>query len=125
MFPEGLTVVTPEDGEFSDCRDSGESVTLLDRICALRGRYSVGVGGVTVVAGAGIAVCGGVFGMGLASSERDLSSIRSVRIGAGTGGISPGAACARFDDRLLRRLDPNRPRPLLLPSGLIDESSVS
>lgn len=55
MFPEGLTVVTP-DGEFSDCRDSGESVTLLDRICALIGRCSVGVGGVTVVAGAGIAV---------------------------------------------------------------------
>lgn len=56
MFPEGLTVVTPEDGEFSDFRDSGESVTLLDRIFALRGWYSVGVGGVTVVAGAGIAV---------------------------------------------------------------------
>lgn len=53
MFPEGLTIVTP--GEFS-CRGSGESVTLLDRICALRGRCSVGVGGVTVVSGAGIAV---------------------------------------------------------------------
>lgn len=63
--------------------------------------------------------------MGLASSERGLSSIRSVRIGAGTGGTSPGAACARFDDRLLRRLAPNKPRPLLLPLDLIDESSVS
>lgn len=63
--------------------------------------------------------------MGLASSERGLSSTISVRIGGGTGGTSLGATCARFDDRLLRRLPPNRPRPLLLPPDLIDESSVS
>lgn len=118
-------MVTPADGGFSDCRDSGESVTSLDRICALRGRCSVGVGGVRVVAGAGIAVLGGVFGMGLASSERGLLSVRSVRIGAGRGGTSSGAACARFDERLLRRLDPNRPRPLLLLPDLVDEVSTS
>lgn len=63
--------------------------------------------------------------MGLASSERGLSSVRSVRIGAGTGGTSPGAASARFDERLLRRLAPNRPRPLLLPPDLADEASGS
>lgn len=94
MFPDGLTVVTPvpEDMEFLDLIDSGESVTSLDRICGLRGRCSVGVGGVTVVAGAGMAVCGGVFGMGLSCSERGLSSVRSVRIGAGIGGTSSEGA---------------------------------
>jgi hypothetical protein len=58
----------------------------------LRWLNSVGVGGVTVVDGAGMAVWGGVFGMGLASSERGLSSVRSVLIGAGRGGISSAAA---------------------------------
>lgn len=87
--------------------------------------YSVGVGGVTVVAGAGIAVCGGVFGMGLASRERGLSSVKSVRIGAGTGG--GGSSCvawARFDDRLLRLLE-NRLRPLLLAPDFVDARSGS
>lgn len=51
MFPEGLTVVTPSDMEFLDWIDSGESVTFAN-ICELRGLASVGVGGVTVVAGA-------------------------------------------------------------------------
>jgi len=55
MFPEGLTVVTPSDMEFLDWIDSGESVTL-GIICGMRGLNSVGVGGVTVVAGAGMAV---------------------------------------------------------------------
>lgn len=62
--------------------------------------------------------------MGLASSARGFSSVRSVRIGAGKGGTSSGAACARFDERLPRLLPPNRLRLLLLPD-LIDEASAS
>lgn len=104
--------------------DSGESVTLLDKICGLRGLNSVGVGGVTVVAGAGMAVWGGVFGIGLAWSERGLFSVRSVRIGAGRGGISSAAAWARLDERLLRRLPPNKLRLLLAPD-LVDSVSGS
>jgi hypothetical protein len=84
----------------------------------------VGVGGVTVVAGAGIAVWGGVFGSGLASNDLlgGLSSVRSVRIGRGKGGGASGVACARFADRLLRRLL-NKLRPLRLPVDLVEASS--
>lgn len=85
----------------------------------------MGVGGVTVVAGAGIAVWGGVLGMGLASRERGLSSVKSVRIGAGTGGGgSFSVSWARFDDRLLRLLE-NRVRPLLLAPDFVDARSGS
>lgn len=70
--------------------------------------------------GAGIAVCGGVFGIGLACSERGFLSVRSVRIGEGTGGGVSEGAWARFDDKLLRRLLPNRPFPLLPPDDLVD-----
>jgi hypothetical protein len=118
--------VTPggEDMEFREVIDSGESVTPPARIWGLSGRCSVGVGGVTVVAGAGIAVCGGVFGRGLASRERGLLSARSVRMGAGRGGgASSGAARARFDERLLRLL-PNILRLSLLPD-LVDARSAS
>lgn len=78
-----------------------------------------------MVAGAGMAVWGGVFGSGLASRERGLSSVRSVRIGAGTGGGgSSWVAWARFDDRLLRRLE-NKLRPLLLAPDFNDTRSES
>lgn len=88
------------------------------------GWYSVGVGGVTVVAGAGIAVRGGVFGNGLASNDfsRGLSSVRSVRIARGNGGGASGVAWARLADRLLRRLL-NKLRPLRLPFDLAEASS--
>lgn len=96
MFPEGLTVTSAEDMEFRPVIDSGESVIVSVVIWALSGRCSVGVGGVTVVAGVGmgIAVCGGVFGNGLACKERGLSCLSSllsifhtsVRMGLGTGG---------------------------------------
>ena len=78
----------------------------------------------TVVAGAGIAVWGGVFGNGLASSDfsRGLSSVRSVRIGTGMGGGASGVACARFAERLLRRLL-NKLRPLRLLADLAEASS--
>lgn len=81
-------MVPGDDMEFRDVSDSGDSVTASEAMGELSERCSVGVGGVTVVAGAGagIAVCGGVFGMRLASKERGLSSVRSVRIGAGMGG---------------------------------------
>lgn len=79
--------------EFRDEIDSGESVTPSPSNWGLSDRCSVGVGGVTVVAGAGMAVCGGVFGRGLACKERGLLSVKSVRIGAGRGGgASFGAA---------------------------------
>lgn len=84
----------------------------------------MGVGGVTVVAGAGIAVYGGVFGNGLASNDFSggVSSVRSVRIGTGRGGGASGVACARFAERLLRRLL-NKPRPVLLPADLAEALS--
>jgi len=56
-----------------------------------------------------------VFGIGLASSERGLTSVISVRIGAGKGGISSAVGWARLDERLLRRLAPNRLRLLFAP----------
>lgn len=77
-----------------------------------------------MVAGAGMAVWGGVFGIGLASSERGLFSVKSVRIGAGRGGISSAAAWARLDERLLRRLFPNKLRLLFAPD-LVDSVSRS
>lgn len=78
------------------------------------------------MAGAGMAVCGDVFGSGLASRERGLSSVRSVRMGGGIGGGgSSWVAWARLDDRLLRRLFPNRLRPLLLPPDFDDARSAS
>lgn len=112
------------DKELRDWIDSGESVTIPDMIGGLRDRCSVGVGGVTVVAGAGIAVCGGVFGNGLASNDLlgGLSSVRSVRIGTGRGGGASGVACARFEDKLLRRLL-NKLRPLRLAVDLEEASS--
>lgn len=110
--------------EFREVIDSGESVIPPASISGLSGRCSVGVGGVTVVAGAGMAVCGGVFGRGLASRERGLLSVRSVRMGAGRGGgASSGAARARFDERLLRLL-PNILRLSLLPD-FVDARSAS
>lgn len=121
-------MVTPgEEMEFRDFMDSGESVTPSANICGLSGRCSVGVGGVTVVAGAGMAVWGGVFGRGLASRARGLDSAKSVRMGAGTGigGTLSWAAFARFDDRLLRRLPPNILRLLLLAPDLDDARSWS
>lgn len=77
-----------------------------------------------MVAGAGIAVCGGVFGNGLACNDLlgGLSSVRSVRIGRGRGGGASGVACARFEERLLRRLL-NKLRPLRLPVDLDEASS--
>jgi hypothetical protein len=121
-------VVTPgEEIEFRDWIDSGEPVTPSANICGLSGRCSVGVGGVTVVAGAGMAVWGGVFGRGLASRERGFGSVKSVRMGAGTGigGTFSWAAFARFDDRLLRRLPPNILRLLLLAPDFDDARSLS
>lgn len=121
-------MVTPgEEMEFRDLMDSGEPVTPSANICGLSGRCSVGVGGVTVVAGAGIAVWGGVFGRGLASRERGFDSVKSVRMGAGTGigGTLSWAAFARFDDRLLRRLPPNILRLLLLVPDFDDARSWS
>lgn len=119
-------MVTPgEEIELRDLIESGESVTPSERTCELSGRCSVGVGGVTVVAGAGMAVWGGVFGRGLASNERGLESVKSVRIGAGTGGTGSWVAFARRDDRLLRRLPPNILRPLLLPPDFDDARSWS
>lgn len=108
MFPEGLT--TTPGGISRDFIEDGDSVRL---IFAPSGACSMlGVGGVTVVAGNGIALCGGVdrrgFSDGLSDESRVLSSARSVRIGGGIdgkgGGASAEAPGAIFEDRLLRRL---------------------
>lgn len=55
--------------ELRDLMDSGDSVTGSGRIEGLSGWCSIGVGGVTVVAGAGRAVCGGVFGNAVSLKE--------------------------------------------------------
>jgi len=95
MFPEGLTVMPAEENEFLDLMDSGESV-ITGIVWEPSKRFSVGVGGVTVVSGAGWLVWRGVAGIGLLlggfsedggfSSVTDFSSLTSVRIGAGIGG---------------------------------------
>lgn len=64
MFPEGLT--TTPGGSSRDFIEDGDSVTLE---AATSGACSrLGVGGVTVVAGNGIAVCGGVCRRGRSGS---------------------------------------------------------
>ena len=125
MFPEGLTTM-PVGKESFDFSDSGESVTS----ASTRGapyplRRSTGVGGVTVVTGAGIEVCGGVFGVGLAGS-RGFSSVRSVRIGGGKGGrgsVTIWSFCAEALALLLLLLFENKLRPLLPPLDFTDPRS--
>lgn len=124
MFPDGLTMM-PDGNESLDFRDSGESVISASPICPNSCRRSVGVGGVTVVIGAGIDVCGGVVGVGVDGS-RDLSSVRSVRIGGGGNG---GGSSTNFPFRpdklalLLLLLFPKKLSPFLLPFDLIDPLS--
>lgn len=62
MMPDG------RDDSF-DFIDSGECVTSVSISGGNSYRRSVGVGGVTVVLGAGMAVCGGVVGVGLADGS--------------------------------------------------------
>lgn len=64
MFPDGLTMM-PDGSDSLDFTDSGESVISVSTSWGNSYRRSVGVGGVTVVKGAGMAVCGGVVGVGL------------------------------------------------------------
>lgn len=72
-------------------------------------RPSDGVGGVTVVLGAGLAVWGGVLGGGRSSGSLGLSCIRSVRMGGRGGGGSATTLCALFADRLpLLPVPPNK-----------------
>lgn len=82
IFPEGLTTIPP--GESFEWIESGDRVTS-GEVKSL-GNSVFGVGGVTVVWGCGMAVCGGVLGAGNSREGSGLSSLRSVRMGAGKGG---------------------------------------
>jgi hypothetical protein len=125
MFPEGLTMI-PDGNESLDISDSGESVTSASGTWGKFLRRSVGVGGVTVVRGAGTDVRGGVVGVGLAGS-RDFSSVKSVRIGGGGsgGGVSAPTWALRPDKLalLLLLLFPMKLFPPLLPFDLTDPRS--
>lgn len=119
MFPEGLTTISG--GRFSGlCTASGEAVTSE----VTTWETSVGVGGVTVVAGAGPLSAGGV--LGPASVAGALVGVTlSIRIGFGTGGVGLSAAlAARFAERLffLPR-SPKRLRPSLPPVDFADVRS--
>lgn len=83
MMPDG------RDDSF-DFTDSGESVICVSTSGGNSYRRSVGVGGVTVVAGAGMAVCGGVVGVGSVDGSCGFASVISVRIGGG--GIGGGGS---------------------------------
>lgn len=87
------------------------------------GNSVFGVGGVMVVWGCGIEVCGGVLGAGMSKEGKGLSSLRSVRMGAGNGGGASAIVGALFADTLPRRLlfvldvDPARSRLTFFLSG--------
>lgn len=101
MFPDGLT--TTPDIDSLGFMVSGDSV-IFGGVESLgnSSRLSDGVGGVTVVRGAGTAVWGGVLGAGRSSGSLGLSCFRSVRMGGRGGGGSATKVCALFADRLPR-----------------------
>jgi hypothetical protein len=94
-------------GKSRDFIEDGDSVRLDEErtgACS-----NCGVGGVTVVDGAGIAVWGGVCRRGTSGDSRTLGSVKSVRIGFGIEGIGGGGSAAGisgafFEDKLLLRL---------------------
>lgn len=101
MFPDGLTTTPVTDSlgfmASGDCVMFGGEDSLGNS-----SRLSAGVGGVTVVRGAGTAVWGGVLGAGRSSGSLGLSCIMSVRMGGRGGGGSVTKLCALFADKLPR-----------------------